>query len=95
MVAIRIKYMRITMKEIAKMAGVHRSTVDKVLHNREGVSDEVRLKIKKIIDKPVYSQHTWTGSAKKERDHRDCGYTHYIRRLGYDKRRHEPSLEDI
>lgn len=47
--------MRITMKEIAKMANVHRSTVDKVLHNREGVSDEVRLKIKKIIDKTGYT----------------------------------------
>ena len=41
--------MRITLKEIAKMANVHYSTVDKVLHDREGVSDEVRKKIKRII----------------------------------------------
>ena len=30
--------MKITIKQIAEIAGVHRSTVDKVLHNREGVS---------------------------------------------------------
>ena len=30
--------MGVTIKEIAEMAGVHRSTVDKVLHNRPGVS---------------------------------------------------------
>jgi len=46
--------MKVTMKEIAEIAGVHRSTVDKVLHNREGVSDEVRKKIQKIIDELDY-----------------------------------------
>ena len=41
--------MKVNIKEIAEMAGVHRSTVDKVLHNRVGVSDEVRQHIQKII----------------------------------------------
>ena len=36
------------------MAGVHRSTVDKVLHNREGVSQEVRERVQKIIDEYQY-----------------------------------------
>lgn len=44
----------ITIKEIAQMAGVHRSTVDKVLHNRPGVSDPVRQRIQKIIDECHY-----------------------------------------
>jgi LacI family transcriptional regulator len=46
--------MRVTIKEIAEIAGVHRSTVDKVLHSRDGVSDEVRLKIRKILDEFGY-----------------------------------------
>lgn len=46
--------MKVTIKEIAKLAGVHRSTVDKVLHNREGVSDEVRQNIQKLIKETGY-----------------------------------------
>jgi len=46
--------MGITIKEIAELAGVHRSTVDKVLHNREGVSAAVREKVQKIIDENNY-----------------------------------------
>lgn len=44
----------ITLKEIAEMAGVHKSTVDKVVHNRAGVSDEVRQKIQKLLDEYEY-----------------------------------------
>lgn len=46
--------MGVTIKQIAEMANVHRSTVDKVLHKRPGVSDEVRAKIQKIIDDVGY-----------------------------------------
>lgn len=46
--------MKITIKEIAAIAGVHRATVDKVLHHREGVSDEVRSKVQRIIDEAGY-----------------------------------------
>lgn len=46
--------MNITIRQIAEIAGVHHSTVDKVLHNRPGVSDEVRQKIKKIIEEVGY-----------------------------------------
>lgn len=37
------------------MAGVHRATVDKVLHNRVGVSDEVRQRVQKIINEVGYT----------------------------------------
>ncbi|MBD5147927.1 MAG: substrate-binding domain-containing protein [Oscillibacter sp.] len=47
--------MKVTIKEIADMAGVHRATVDKVLHNRPGVSDELRQKIKRIIQDVGYT----------------------------------------
>lgn len=46
--------MKITMKQIAEIAGVHRSTVDKVIHGRPGVSDDVRKKVQKIIDEVGY-----------------------------------------
>lgn len=46
--------MKVTMKQIAEIAGVHRSTVDKVIHGRPGVSDDVRKKVQKIIDELEY-----------------------------------------
>lgn len=52
----------ITIKEIAEMAGVHRATVDKVLHHRVGVSDEVRQRIQQIIDEVGYTPNP-TGRA--------------------------------
>lgn len=48
------KTMRVTIKQIAEMAGVHRSTVDKVLHHREGVSEPVRKRVQQIIDEYHY-----------------------------------------
>lgn len=46
--------MGVTIKQIAEMAGVHRSTVDKVLHNRPGVSESVRKRVQKIINECNY-----------------------------------------
>ena len=46
--------MKVTLKVIAEKAGVHISTVDKVIHNRPGVSDEVRANIQKIIKELDY-----------------------------------------
>ncbi|MDD2534487.1 MAG: LacI family DNA-binding transcriptional regulator, partial [Eubacteriales bacterium] len=39
-----------TIRSIAQAANVSRGTVDKVLNNRPGVSQEVREKIRKIAD---------------------------------------------
>ena len=46
--------MGVTLKELAARAGVHRSTVDKVLHKRPGVSDEVRRRVQAVIDETGY-----------------------------------------
>lgn len=46
--------MGVTLKEIAEMAGVHKSTVDKVIHNRPGVSDAKRQYIKKLLEEHGY-----------------------------------------
>ena len=58
-----------TIKQIAQMAGVHRSTVDKVLHDRPGVSPEVRLKIKNIIEALSYKPNA-IGKALKYQEKR-------------------------
>ena len=47
--------MSVTMKEIAERAGVHPSTVDKVVHHRIGVSDEVRARVQAIINELGYT----------------------------------------
>lgn len=59
--------MGITIKEIAEIAGVHRSTVDKVLHKRPGVSDAVRQRVQKIIDECNYQTNP-IGKALKMQD---------------------------
>lgn len=46
--------MRVTLKTIAERAGVHISTVDKVIHNRGGVSKEVEANIRAIIEELGY-----------------------------------------
>ena len=45
----------ITIKDIAKEANVSEGTVDRVLHNRAGVSKKTEEKIKKILDKHNFS----------------------------------------
>ena len=44
-------------KEIAKLAGVSIGTVDRVLHNRSGVSQKTKEKVQKIIDDTGYEKN--------------------------------------
>ena len=46
--------MRVTIKQVAAEAGVSRGAVDKVIHNRPGISDEVRKRIQDVIKKLGY-----------------------------------------
>ncbi|MGI6779047.1 MAG: LacI family DNA-binding transcriptional regulator [Acetivibrionales bacterium] len=46
--------MSVTIKKIAEISGVSRSTVDKVLNNRPGVSDKVRQRVKSIAKELGY-----------------------------------------
>lgn len=46
--------MSITIKQIAEIAGVSRSAVDKVLHNRPGISPATREKVNKIAEEHNY-----------------------------------------
>lgn len=46
--------MKVTIRKIAELAGVSRGTVDKVLHERPGVSDEVRTRVKAVMQEQGY-----------------------------------------
>lgn len=45
----------ITIKDIAKEAQVSEGTVDRVIHNRGGVSKKTELKIREILDRHNFS----------------------------------------
>ncbi|WP_343084879.1 LacI family DNA-binding transcriptional regulator [Blautia producta] len=47
--------MKVTIQKIAEAAGVSRGTVDKVIHNRPGVSGQVRENVKRIADELGYT----------------------------------------
>lgn len=49
--------MAVTLKDIAQMAGVHKSTVDKVIHNRPGVSEKKREEIKRLLEETGYESN--------------------------------------
>ncbi len=53
----RVNDMGITLQQIADLAGVHKSTVDKVIHNRPGVSDAKRQMIRKLLEEHGYESN--------------------------------------
>ena len=49
--------MSVTLKQIADMAGVHKSTVDKVIHDRPGVSEAKREQIRALLKQYGYESN--------------------------------------
>ena len=49
--------MSVTLKQIADMAGVHKSTVDKVIHDRPGVSEAKREQIRALLEQYGYESN--------------------------------------
>ncbi len=65
--------MSITIKEIAAMAGVSRGTVDRVIHNRSGVSRENIDKINKIISEYGFKPNSLAKAlATKQKSKKIC-----------------------
>jgi LacI family transcriptional regulator len=56
----------VTIKEIAKIAGVCRATVDKVIHNRPGVKEKTRQRVKQVMSDLSYKPNI-AGKALKLR----------------------------
>ncbi len=58
---------KITINEIAKIAGVSRGTVDKVLHNRPGLNEALRSHVRQVINETGYSTAAWSGRSTRSR----------------------------
>ncbi len=60
----------ITIKDIAKMAGVSRGTVDRVLHNRSGVSEKSRKRVLQVIEETGFSPNKTASALAKSAEER-------------------------
>ena len=59
-----------TIKDIAKMAGVSKGTVDRVLHNRGKVSQKALDSVNKILEEIDYQPNMLARSLKANRTYR-------------------------
>lgn len=55
---------KVTMKDIANKLGVSSVTISKALNDKEGVSEEMRCKIKAVAEEMGYRIHTAAKSMK-------------------------------
>ena len=63
---------KITVKEIAKMAGVSVTTVSFVLNNKPGVSDAIRKKVQDIIDETNFKPNLNSRKLLKNKSYNIC-----------------------
>ncbi len=56
-----------TLKEIAKAANVSLGTVDRVIHNRGGVSEESEAKVRKALEKLNYTPNIFARQLKRKK----------------------------
>lgn len=61
--------MKITMKDIAEMAGVSKSTVSRVINNTKPVSAEIRKRVEKVIEETNYKPSSVARSLAKKETH--------------------------
>ncbi len=59
--------MGITIKEVAKLAGVSKSTVSRVINNSKHVSDEVRKKVQEVIEETGYIPNSLAKNLKRNK----------------------------
>lgn len=58
---------KITIKDIAKRAGVSVGTVDRVLHNRPNVSESALAKVRKVLDEISYQPNVYASALASNR----------------------------
>ena len=64
----------ITIREIAKLANVSRGTVDRVLNNRPGVSEETIVKVRTIADEYGYEPNALGQMLAAKKKHLHFGF---------------------
>ena len=57
-----------TMEQVAQAAGVSIGTVDRVLHNREGVSEKTREKVFKVINEIGYKPNIYASILSRRKE---------------------------
>src|SRR3954452_19111441 len=57
----------LTLKDIARQAGVSLATVDRVLHNRPGVRPDTVLRVKEAIDRNAFQPHVAAAELARDR----------------------------
>jgi len=58
-----------TIKEIAEIANVSTGTVDRVIHNRDSVSEKTRQKVLKILEENNYQRNMIASTLAKQKKH--------------------------
>lgn len=61
---------KIRIKDIAKFSGVSKGTVDRVLHNRKGVSEKSRQAVEKVLNEMNYSPNVFARSLASKKRYR-------------------------
>ncbi len=69
MSAKKIKNSKLTIDDIAKLAGVSKATVSYVINDKPGVSQDLRCKIKKIIEDCNYVPNSAARGLAGEKTH--------------------------
>lgn len=60
--------MKMTSSKIAELAGVHRSTVDRVIHDRPGVSEKTKRRVQRVIDEFGYRPNIINKARRRDID---------------------------
>jgi LacI family transcriptional regulator len=58
---------KITMADVARAAGVSKQTVSAVINNKSGISEETRVRIRRIVARLDYHPNLLAGSLRAQR----------------------------
>ena len=61
---------KIKIIDIARISGVSTGTVDRVIHNRDGVSEKTRIHVQEVLDKYDYQPDILAGVLASKRSHK-------------------------
>ena len=75
--------MRVTLKSIASASGVSIGTVDRVMHNRSGVSEETRVQVQKAAEELGYKSNIVGKALVAQRNPRKLGVIINAREFNY------------
>ena len=65
--------MTVTIKDVAKLAGVNASTVSRAIHDSKAISDKTKEKVKKAMLELGYSRNAAAQTLASGKNRRGCG----------------------